>query len=372
MQSPIKKFDLNFYSNDKKLFLELIEGVIDSGFLAEGPLVKRLEHAIASYLGVQSGVLVGSGTDALQAAYMAANHDKKSYDSHILIPANTFVATELAATLANIPYRYVDVDSENGMLTLEQIKKKIKPSTFAIVFVHIGGSIPDELFKIRDYCAENRMVLIEDAAHCMGSSLNGVVAGDFGDIGCFSFFPTKTMTMGEGGFVISKQFEFEKIIRAVKNFGRTTSVEDVHEIYGFNMKVTEMQAALGLVDLLRLDSRLKRRRDLFETYLQELKLTNAKILHQDRYKTSSCYKIILRGDPDYLLRIEKALAADGIPLTGKVYSRPLNRQAFHGADGEFEIYSNSEDFTLGHICPVLYPELETDQIKRISKIINKV
>lgn len=371
MQKPIKKFNLEFFENDKKLYMDLMGGIVDSGFLAEGPLVKRLEGALGDYLGVRPGVLVGSGTDALQAAYMAAGRLKKTPDSHILIPSNTFVATELAASLANIPYRYVDVDAENGMLTVEQIKQSVTASTFAVVFVHIGGSIPDELMEIKKYCQQNNLLLIEDAAHCMGSSLNGVVAGDFGDMGCFSFFPTKTMTMGEGGYVISKQLGNESAVRAVKNFGRTTSMEDVHEIYGFNMKVTEMQAALGLVDLSRLDSRLAKRRKLFETYLQELRLGDAKVLHQDRYQTSSCYKIILRGDPSYLSRIEKSLASEGIPLTGKVYSRPLNRQAFHSNDEALQLFPNAEEFTSGHICPVLYPELDIDQIKRVSKIINK-
>jgi dTDP-4-amino-4,6-dideoxygalactose transaminase len=256
------------------------------------------------------------------------------------------------------------------MLNLQELKRSLTPNTFAVVFVHIGGSIPDSLLEIKKFCYEKKLILIEDAAHCIGSSLICVSAGSFGHFGCFSFFPTKTMTMGEGGFIICKSIIDEKYLRAYKNFGRTTAKEDFHEIRGYNMKVTELQAALGLVDLNRLHARLEKRRAIFNVYLNELKLKDAKILHVDRFNTSSCYKIIIRGPCDYLLKLEQKLNDKKIPLSGKVYSRPLNEQIYQGNDISSFKFPNAREFCQGHICPPLYPELEDKAIKYISKILN--
>ena len=369
----IKKFDLRYSQDEIKQFLGLAEEVLHRGFLAEGPLVKKLEDKFVNYIGTPYATLVGSGTDALQAAYSAANQlykDKLKSDFEILIPVNTFVATEIAAHLIGAKVRYIDVDEHDGMPTKRIIESAITDNTCALVFVYIGGSIPDRIKEIKALCHDRGIVLIEDAAHAMGSSLEGKAAGTFGDFGCFSFFPTKSMTFGEGGLVTSNHYSSHHLVKALKNFGRTTNIEDHHEYLGYNMKVTEMQAALGLVEMDRFETRLKKRRRLFEVYLDNLISIDCDILHADRFHISSCYKIILRGDKEYLSRVSEKLDSANVSVTGRVYSRPLNEQEYNNPSSETQ-YLGGKHFCEGHICPPLYPELNIEEIKYVASIIRE-
>ncbi|CAM8349772.1 DegT/DnrJ/EryC1/StrS family aminotransferase [Candidatus Methylopumilus universalis] len=360
----INKFDLRYSVSDIKTFVDYSKKILKKGFLAEGIYLKEFEKNFLLEQKNNFGNLVGSGTDALQIAFEAA--DLEGYE--VLIPANTFVATYIAAFLARAKIKLIDVNPIDGILTLNGIKKNITKNTKAVCIVHIGGHISKEIFEIKKFCKNNDILLIEDAAHCVGSSFKNKYAGTFGDFGCFSFFPTKSLTMGEGGFITFQDKELVNKVYGIKNFGRTSHVEDEHNILGFNMKVTELQAALGLVDLKRFNQRLNRRRELFYTYLNELSNPNFQILHSDSYGESSCYKIIIKCEKDRIVNLYKEFEKNSIAMTGKVYSKQISEHlAFQGG----EIFPNAKTFIDEHFCPPLYPELNKKQIQFITSIINK-
>lgn len=364
------KFKLDFSDEFVEEYIELTRGIFRRGYLAEGPLVRDFEKSFSEVIGAEDAVFVGSGTDALQAAYMAClNEEKGENRKDFIIPVNTFVATDLAVRMAGGRSVYADVDNTTGNLTLSQLEGLITKNTLAIVYVHIGGFIDEEILNIKRLCEEKNIFLIEDAAHCVGSRIKNVNAGLIGDFGCFSFFPTKTMTTGEGGAVVSRRLNALKNIRHIKNFGRTTGKDDEHNIVGYNFKVSEMQAALGLSELKRLNSRLHLRRSIFARYAQNLELKKGRVLFSDRFSDSSCYKVILILGKDYAERVTLALSQHDIPLAGKVYSKPITSQIYNKNNEKFP---NAERFCSNHICPLIYPELSIEQVDRICEIINGV
>jgi perosamine synthetase len=360
----INKFDLKYSSSDIKNFISYSKEILKNGFLAEGFYLKEFEKKFLLEQKNKYGNLVGSGTDALQIAFEAANLD--GYE--VLIPANTFVATYIAAHLAKAKIKLIDVSPIDGIITLNEIKKNVSKNTKAICIVHIGGHISREIFKIKKFCKENNLILIEDAAHCVGSSYKNKYAGTFGNFGCFSFFPTKSLTMGEGGFITFQDKKLIDKVYGIKNFGRTNRIEDEHNILGFNMKVTELQAALGLVDLSRFNLRLKKRRELFRTYLNELNNPNFQILHRESYIESSCYKIIIKSEKERIKSLYKQFDKHFIAMTGKVYSKQISQ---HSAFSENKMFPNAQIFIDEHFCPPLYPELTNKQIQFITSVINK-
>tara|TARA_B100001057_G_scaffold499728_1_gene611477 strand:+ start:731 stop:1819 length:1089 start_codon:yes stop_codon:yes gene_type:complete len=361
----IKKFDLKFSKEEEKDFLRFSKDIISRGFLAESKYVEEFSKRFKDYQLLKYGVMVGSGTDALQAAF--SSH--LSSGDEILIPSNTFVATYIAADQSKLKIKLTDVNENDGMIDLDVLKKSISKNTKAVCIVHIGGAISNDIFKIKKFCKENKILLIEDAAHCVGSSYKGISAGNFGDFGCFSFFPTKTMTTGEGGFVSTQNKKNFNTLKAIKNFGRTKPIEDWHEIKGYNMKVTEFQAALGLVELNRIESRVKKRRSLFEIYLNKLKSKNVEILNADNFHESSCYKIIMKADKKFIKKVESSFKDNKISLTGKVYSKQIGQ---HNAYKNEKTFQNSQKFIENHFCPPLYPELTNENIHNVCKILNKL
>jgi perosamine synthetase len=369
----IKKFDLSYTDSEINDFLCKARQILKLGFLAEGPEVSRFERDFARLVGFDEAVAVGSGTDALAVAYRACMElsKKRAVTPTFVIPANTFVATDVAARQVGAHVKFSDTSPESGMLTLQNIQKCLDTDTIAVVYVHIGGFIDEEIFKIRDYLKSRNIFLIEDAAHCVGSWIGDISAGSIGDFGCFSFYPTKSFTTGEGGAVVSS-LAVTPLLRAIKNFGRTTSREDLHTLLGYNFKVTEFQAALGQIELKRFQKRLIRRRELFKLYREELLgHIDALILHHDRYHESSCYKIILRSTEPWIAALKEKFAQKSLPLGGQVYSMPVPHQEYLGAVRVSE-FPGASEFCSGHICLPLYPELTNEEALTICSIVKEI
>jgi len=230
-------------------YYRLLEEVFDSNFWSEGELLERFEQQFASFTGLQS-VAFSSGGSALYALFSFAKVD--GYE--VIVPANTFYATAVAAKMAGAKIIYADCNKEDLCISLTDIKKRVTSKTKAVCVVHIGGHISFEIEKITEFCSENNLYLIEDCAHAHGGSLHGKAGGSWGIGGAYSFYATKTMPLGEGGMVCSKNQELLEWIRKFRNYGKSVSNGKVsyHIDTGFNGRMNEMTAALGIVQLERL------------------------------------------------------------------------------------------------------------------------
>jgi len=240
---------------DRRAVLEVLQG----STLALGPRAQELEERFSSRLGA-SCVLVSSGTAALFLALRALG----VRGGRVLTPSYGFVATAHAISLAGATPHFVDVDPRHGCITPETLEEAGAGEVSAVLPVHVFGT-PAPVVEIRDWAVSRGVPLIEDACEALGTLCAGLPAGTIGDAGTLAFYPNKQMTMGEGGLVILRDPGVAERVRRLRNQGRTPGVM-TFEGEGFNFRITEMQAALGLAQLSRVDEWNARRSALAAEY----------------------------------------------------------------------------------------------------------
>jgi perosamine synthetase len=227
---------------EKRAVLE----TIDSGQLAQGKRVKAFEEAFAAACGVKHAIATSSGTTALHAAVLA--HGIGPGDEVITTPF-TFIASANAAIFAGARPVFVDIDERTYNIDPGRIEAAISPHTKAILPVHLFGN-PCDMEAIMDIATRHGLVVIEDACQAHGATSGGRKVGGFGT-GCFSFYPTKNMTTAEGGIITTNDDELADRARLIRSHGQRERY--YHEMIGYNFRMTEIQAAIGLVQLGKLE-----------------------------------------------------------------------------------------------------------------------
>lgn len=252
--------------------LARLKGVLDSNFLNDGPLTRELEKRVAAVVGVPYCVAVTSGTCAIALALMAAGVGP---GDEVLVPDLTFIATANAVRLAGATPVLVDVEDRRLCLAPDAVRAAVGPRTRAIVPVDVNGRGADYAF-LEPFCAEKGLALICDAAEALGSRHRGRALGAFGDAGCFSFSANKTITAGQGGMIATRDPKLHARLIELKDQGRPvrgTGGDDAHPAIGFNFKFTDLQAAVCLAQMDKLDERLalaRKRDDLYRELLGNL------------------------------------------------------------------------------------------------------
>lgn len=227
--------------------IDAASDVIRSGMLASGEQVRRFEEEFAAYCGTEYAVATSSGTTALHAALLAAG---VGIGDTVIVPAFTFFATGSAVSMTGARPRFVDVDRETFNISPESVAEAIDRSTRAIIGVHLFGH-PFDAKALMDLCEDHRLLLIEDAAQAHGARYRGKRVGGIGAMACFSFYPTKNMTTGEGGMVTTNEREYADKIRMLINHGQREKY--LHTVLGYNYRMTDIAGAIGRVQLRKLD-----------------------------------------------------------------------------------------------------------------------
>ncbi|NQT71747.1 MAG: DegT/DnrJ/EryC1/StrS family aminotransferase [Chloroflexi bacterium] len=241
--------------------IECVIEVLESGMLAQGAKVHQFEEAFASYIGTKYAVATSNGTTALHTALLAAGI--KDGDEVITTPFS-FIATGNAILFCGAKPVFVDIEEKTFNLDPNLIEPAITPKTKAVMVVHLYGQ-PCDMDKIGAICRKHDLILIEDACQAHGSEYNGNKVGSFGT-GCFSFYPTKNMTTGEGGMITTNDSKIAKSLGMIRNHGQNGRYH--HEILGYNFRMTDISAALGLCQLEQLDE-FNRKRIENATFLTE-------------------------------------------------------------------------------------------------------
>ena len=249
----------------RKKFYSYLDEIFDSNFWTEGPITKRFEKAFGSYISIPAKTSASGGT-----ALLAILEYLKVRDHEVIVPANTFWATVQAVKKAGAKVVYADCNKEDLCLSLEDLKKKVSPKTSAVILVHIGGHIAFQSEEISRFCRQQAIPLVEDCAHVHGGFWNGKTGGHYGFAGAYSFYATKTMPLGEGGMVVSRDTEFLDWYEKYRNYGKETVAGKITYPLkeGFNCRMSEWSAALGLVQLERLPKILQWKRALAAKYDQ--------------------------------------------------------------------------------------------------------
>ena len=220
-----------------------VDAVLASGGLAQGPQVAAFEQEFAAVVGGRECVAVNSGTSALHMALIALGIGA---GDEVIVPSFTFAATANAVALAGATPVFVDIEPDSFCISPEAIEAAITPRTRAVMPVHLYGH-PAAMDRITPIAAAHDLLVIEDAAQAHAASLHGTPVGALGDAGCFSFYPTKNMTSGEGGMVSAASPETARMVRLLRNQGM--EVRYRNEVVGFNTRMTDIHAAIGRVQL---------------------------------------------------------------------------------------------------------------------------
>lgn len=254
-----------FEEEYRKKFYELEDQIFDSNFWSEGKMLQTFEEKFGEYVKLVAKAVSSGGAGLLAILDYIGVKGKE-----VLIPSNTFWADARAVKLAGGNPVYVDCNRNDLCMSFEDMKTKITKNTKAVIVVHIGGHIAFQIEEIAAFCKEKGIYLIEDCAHVHGGWWNEKTGGHYGFAGAYSFYATKTMPLGDGGMVVSNDKDFLKWIEEYRNYGK--EVVDGHVYYrlsnGFNFRLSEFSAALGIVQLERLDRILEFKRALAEKYDQ--------------------------------------------------------------------------------------------------------
>lgn len=243
---------------------EITDGIADvlrGGRLILGPRAAAVEKAYAARLGVAHAVGLSSCTAALEIALRHAGAPGRE----VIVPTNTFVATAAAVLAAGGRPVFCDVDPADWCLDVDDALARVTPLTTAIVVVHVGGLIASGIERLRRVCRERGLLLVEDCAHAHGARLGDREAGSLGDIGCFSFYPTKVLTCGVGGLLATDDPALAGIARSLRHHGQGVSLEEIARV-GNDWLLDEVHAVILANQLARLDERLAQRRRLAARY----------------------------------------------------------------------------------------------------------
>lgn len=247
--------------------LEYVTDCLQSNWISSmGKYIGEFEHKFAQYCGSRYGVSTTSGTTALHLALAALNIGK---GDEVIVPAFTMIAPVFAILYTGAKPVLVDCEPETWNMDVTQIEGKITPKTRAILPVHIYGH-PCDMDPILDIAKKYHLYVVEDAAEAHGAEYKGRKVGGIGDVGCFSFYANKIITTGEGGMVVTNREEVAERARRLKDQAYSREKRFLHTDLGFNYRMTNIQAAIGLAQLERADELVERRRKNARLYTQLL------------------------------------------------------------------------------------------------------
>ena len=285
---------------------------IDSGYVSSiGPFVPEFEQKFARYLGIGKAVSTQSGTAAI---HMALHELGIGKGDEVIVPVLTFVATVNPVVYVGAKPVFVDVDIKTWNIDPKEIEKAISKRTKAIIPVHLYGN-PCKMDEIISIAKKHKLYVIEDATESLGAKYKNRYTGTFGDFGCFSFNGNKTLTTGGGGMIIGKNSRRVDHIKFLVNQARDESKGYYHSEIGFNYRMTNLEAALGLAQMRKLNGFLAKKKKFSEIYKKGLKKIE-KIDFQQEYRdaqSSNWLTCILLNDGIKTSRLQKELRKNGIP-----------------------------------------------------------
>jgi perosamine synthetase len=305
--------------------LDAVAQVFASGLLTDGPVAQRFEAAFAEVHGTSQAVAFSSGTVALAAIQLGLGIGA---GDEVIVPSITFISTATSVVHVGATPVFADVHADTFNLDPADVERRITPRTRAIIAVHYGGQAAD-LAALADVADRAGVALIEDAAEAHGATYQGRPVGGFGQAAMFSFTPTKNMTTGEGGMVTTNDPVLADRLRLLRNHGQRSGGGPVHLI-GFNWRMSEIAAAIGEVQLRKLDAALQRRRRNAAALTAALSGIPGLVppaSRPDREHTFMLYTVLL----DHRAAAQDALAAAGVE--SRVYFPPAHREPVLQHDG---------------------------------------
>jgi dTDP-4-amino-4,6-dideoxygalactose transaminase len=370
----IQLFKLNYDSRE----VDAVSSVVTSGWLSMGEKTANFERRFGDFLGPDVFCkAVSNGTAALHIALLALDVHK---GDEVIIPSLTFVADANIVTMVGATPVLADTNSlEDWNVSIEEIEKKITKRTKAVIVVHYAGYPQKDIDSISQLCRKKGIGLIEDVAHAPGASINGKKCGTFGDIGCFSFFSNKNLSIGEGGMVSTLDSQLNKRLSYFRSHGMTTLTLDRHKgraiTYdvaqpGLNYRIDEMRAAIGIVQLEKLQEGNTKRGELTKRYRKNLSSSAVSIPFEDQAPNAvSVYHILPVLLPD---------SANRIAVIGELKKKKIQSSIHYPPFWDFKAYKGqflpndtpvTADICRRQLTLPLFPTMTEDEVDQVCSAL---
>ena len=311
---------------------------------------------------VEYGVFAPNGTLALALGLMALGIGP---GDEVIVPDITFAASAFAVILVGATPVFADVTTSNFQVDVGECERELTGATKAIMPVHLYGMMAD-MHAVNAFANFFNLKVIEDAAQAVGVTYGGQHAGTFGDVGCFSFFADKTITMGEGGYVVCKSEEVYERLKLLRNLGRESRVTFIHSAVGYNLRITDIQAAIGLAQLDKLPEIIKRKRRILSWYDERLyNVKQVNLVEQEPMSDYIPFRVVLFCKDAFSL--VKYLSEHGV--SPRVSFHPLHLQPC------FKQYVRHDKFPRAMYCwehgvwMPAFPELQEREVDYICDTI---
>ncbi len=348
--------------------INAVTEVLRSGMIVQGERVAEFEKRFSEFTGVDHAIAVSNGTAALDVALKAAGIGE---GDEVITTPFTFIATSNAILFQGAKPVFVDIDEDTYNINPESILEKITPKTKAVLGVHLFGH-PFDVKSVHEICEDHDILLIEDSAQAHGAEYRGKKAGSFG-IGCFSFYATKNMTTSEGGMITCNDDRIAKRCRLLRSHGEERKYE--HVILGFNMRMTDIQAAIGLVQLERLEWMNEQRRKNAEFYRKRITISGLRKPVEKEYAKHVYHQYVLLVEDDFPIsrnELSEYLSKKGIG-NAIHYPKPVYLQPFYRKLGFVEGLCPSAEYVAERIISIpVHPLLSKSELEYIASTINEV
>ena len=359
-----------FSSEDIEFITEKFTGILEGkSFLSQDIYSDEFEEKFADYTGTNYAVSCNSGTSALELIFRALDVSNKE----VILPSNTFIAT--ANAIINAGGKPVFADCNDDMcLDYESVINLVTENTIAICHVHIGGLVSQSAIQISDYCKENDIFFVEDAAQAHGSFYADKKAGTLGVAAGFSFFSTKVITTGEGGMVTTNNQEMVVKMKSIREFGKIKKgiFTNYHTSFGYNWRMAEVSALMGLRQLKSIEEFITKREKIAKVYDSLLlEIDKIRVIRPNDSSRFNNFKYIVILNQSNRQDIHEAMQKNGISMSGYVYELPLHKQPVFPSHNDISLPA-SEFLCSQHICLPIYPSLDLNDAKYIANTLTEV
>lgn len=345
--------------NEKKYVNECLD---TNWISSQGRFVGEFENKFSEYIGVKHGIAVANGTLALHLALMALGIND---GDEVIVPTFTYIASANAITYTGAKPVFVDSLSESWQIDPDDVEKKITNKTRAIMVVHLYGQ-PCDMDRIMEIARNHDLFVIEDCAEAIGTKYKGKYVGSFGDIAAFSFYGNKTITCGEGGMVLTNDETLYARALHLKGQGLAQYRQYWHDIIGYNYRMTNISAAIGLAQLENVEDFISRKRQIAQWYTELLKDVPVEIHKEmkDCIHTYWMYSILV---PEVEQRddLRKILADKGVETRPIFY--PIHTMPMYAV--KYQKHPVAEDIGWRGMNLPSWPGLKYDDVKMICEII---
>jgi dTDP-4-amino-4,6-dideoxygalactose transaminase len=368
MQIRVPLADLDFDGEEKRAVLNVLEG----RWLTMGAVTQEFERQFAEMLGVKHALAVSNGTVALHVACLALGIGP---GDEVILPSMTFVATANAVLYTGAQVRFADICGQDDLtISPDEINQLITPRTKAVIVMHYGG-FPCHMPEILEVTRRMGITIIEDSAHAPGAALDGRSMGAWGEIGCFSFFSNKNLATGEGGMLVTDRDDLAEKIRLLRSHGMTSLTWDRHQGHaysydvvdlGYNYRIDEIRAALGLTQLKKLMINNQRRAQITARYWNELDRLDLGLpfrhaSHTPGYKPAYHIFPILLPDDRNRLSFMEALRESGVQTS--IHYPPIHRFSYYRERYPGIVLPQTERAAAREVTLPLYPGMEDEAIQ---------